>query len=88
MILCCFRNVICIQEIGSVWKIISIVDSCRVILPHILSFFVVIHRCSLILPVVLLQEKKLLELPKLLDICAIYYHENEELTRSLVRISV
>ncbi|TKY74987.1 Activating signal cointegrator 1 complex subunit 2 [Spatholobus suberectus] len=34
---------------------------------------------------VLLQEKKLLELPKLLDICAIYYHENEELTRSLVR---
>lgn len=34
---------------------------------------------------VLLQEKKLLELPKLLDICAIYYHENEELTRLLVR---
>ncbi|KAG5018420.1 hypothetical protein JHK87_014275 [Glycine soja] len=37
---------------------------------------------------VLLQEKKLLELPKLLDICAIYYHENEELTRSLVRNSL
>ncbi|KAJ1385474.1 Ubiquitin system component Cue [Sesbania bispinosa] len=34
---------------------------------------------------VLLQEKKLLELPKLLDICPIYYHENEELTRLLVR---
>lgn len=50
-------------------------------------FSIVMHRCSLILPVVLLQEKKLLELPKLLDICAIYYHENEELTRSLVRIS-
>lgn len=33
---------------------------------------------------VLLQEKKLLDLPKLLDICAIYGHENEELTRSLV----
>ncbi|KAH1252528.1 Activating signal cointegrator 1 complex subunit 2 [Glycine max] len=37
---------------------------------------------------VLLQEKKLLELPKLLDICAIYHHENEELTRSLVRNSL
>ncbi|XP_028806950.1 activating signal cointegrator 1 complex subunit 2 [Neltuma alba] len=34
---------------------------------------------------VLLQEKKLLDLPKLLDICAIYSHENEELTRLLVR---
>ncbi|KAF7830553.1 activating signal cointegrator 1 complex subunit 2 [Senna tora] len=34
---------------------------------------------------VLLQEKKLLDLPKLLDICAIYSHENEELTRMLVR---
>ncbi|WCJ35544.1 Ubiquitin system component Cue protein [Euphorbia peplus] len=33
---------------------------------------------------VLLQEKKLLDLPKLLDICAIYGHENEELTRFLV----
>ncbi|KAE9603625.1 hypothetical protein Lal_00002128 [Lupinus albus] len=33
---------------------------------------------------VLLQEKKLLELPKLLDICAIYNHENEELTKLLV----
>lgn len=32
----------------------------------------------------LLQEKKLLDLPKLLDICAIYGHENGELTRSLV----
>ncbi|KAL0368948.1 UNVERIFIED_CONTAM: Activating signal cointegrator 1 complex subunit [Sesamum calycinum] len=28
----------------------------------------------------LLQEKKLLDLPKLLDICAIYCHENEDLT--------
>uniref|UniRef100_A0A803N1F7 CUE domain-containing protein n=1 Tax=Chenopodium quinoa TaxID=63459 RepID=A0A803N1F7_CHEQI len=33
---------------------------------------------------VLLQEKKLLNLPKLLDICAVYGHENEDLTRSLV----
>ncbi|KAI3669427.1 hypothetical protein L6452_40662 [Arctium lappa] len=33
---------------------------------------------------VILQEKKLLDLPKLLDICAIYGHENEELTRLLV----
>ncbi|KAK4434363.1 Activating signal cointegrator 1 complex subunit [Sesamum alatum] len=32
----------------------------------------------------LLQEKKLLDLPKLLDICAIYSHENEDLTRILV----
>ncbi|XP_027354425.1 activating signal cointegrator 1 complex subunit 2 isoform X2 [Abrus precatorius] len=40
--------------------------------------------CSVTLWIFLLQEKKLLELPKLLDICAIYYHENEELTRSLV----
>ncbi|PKA58169.1 hypothetical protein AXF42_Ash012892 [Apostasia shenzhenica] len=32
----------------------------------------------------LLQEKKLLNLPKLLDICAIYGHENGELTKSLV----
>lgn len=32
----------------------------------------------------LLQEKKLLDLPKLLDICAIYGHENGELTKSLV----
>ncbi|XP_061354260.1 uncharacterized protein LOC133298889 isoform X2 [Gastrolobium bilobum] len=31
-----------------------------------------------------MKEKKYLELPKLLDICAIYYHENEELTRLLV----
>ncbi|CAL5418059.1 unnamed protein product [Camellia sinensis] len=30
------------------------------------------------------QEKKLLDMPKLLDICAIYGHENEDLTRSLV----
>ncbi|XP_052203124.1 uncharacterized protein LOC127808590 [Diospyros lotus] len=32
----------------------------------------------------LLQEKKLLDLPKLLDICAMYGHENEELTHALV----
>uniref|UniRef100_A0A5B7BHE9 CUE domain-containing protein n=1 Tax=Davidia involucrata TaxID=16924 RepID=A0A5B7BHE9_DAVIN len=32
----------------------------------------------------LLQEKKLVDLPKLFDICAIYGHENEDLTRSLV----
>ncbi|CAL9116938.1 unnamed protein product [Musa acuminata var. zebrina] len=32
----------------------------------------------------LLQEKNLLDLPKLLDICAIYGHDNEELTKSLV----
>lgn len=32
----------------------------------------------------LLQEKKLLDLPKLLDICAVYGRENEDLTRSLV----
>ncbi|KAH0463920.1 hypothetical protein IEQ34_006706 [Dendrobium chrysotoxum] len=31
----------------------------------------------------LLQEKKLLDLPKLLDICAIYGHENGELIKSL-----
>lgn len=42
--------------------------------------------CSLILYVVLLQGKKLLDLPKLLDICAIYSHENEDLTRILVII--
>ncbi|CAL1395879.1 unnamed protein product [Linum trigynum] len=34
---------------------------------------------------VLLQEKKLLDLPKLLDICAIYGHTNEELTGVLVK---
>ncbi|KAJ9186825.1 hypothetical protein P3X46_002355 [Hevea brasiliensis] len=34
---------------------------------------------------VLLQEKKLLDLPKLLDICAIYGHENEELIQVLVK---
>lgn len=33
---------------------------------------------------VFLQEKKLLDLPKLLDLCAIYGHENEDLTRLLV----
>ncbi|KAM7518410.1 hypothetical protein LguiB_017372 [Lonicera macranthoides] len=33
---------------------------------------------------VILQEKKLLDLPKLLDICALYGHENEELTKLLV----
>ncbi|CAA0809046.1 Ubiquitin system component Cue protein [Striga hermonthica] len=32
----------------------------------------------------LLQDKKLLDLPKLLDICAIFAHENEDLTRILV----
>ncbi|CAM0871672.1 unnamed protein product [Alopecurus aequalis] len=32
----------------------------------------------------LLQEKRLLDLPKLLDICAIYGHDNEKLTSSLV----
>jgi hypothetical protein len=39
---------------------------------------------SPVLFVVLLQDKKLLDLPKLLDICAIYGHENAELTKSLV----
>ncbi|KAE8656123.1 Nucleic acid binding, putative isoform 1 [Hibiscus syriacus] len=33
---------------------------------------------------VILQEKKLLDLPKLLDICAIYGHENGDLTKLLV----
>ncbi|XP_039027130.1 activating signal cointegrator 1 complex subunit 2 homolog [Hibiscus syriacus] len=33
---------------------------------------------------VILQEKKLLELPKLLDLCAIYGHENDDLTKLLV----
>ncbi|ESR46868.1 hypothetical protein CICLE_v10003334mg [Citrus x clementina] len=33
---------------------------------------------------VFLQEKKLLDLPKLLDLCAIYGHENDDLTRLLV----
>ncbi|XP_042517795.1 activating signal cointegrator 1 complex subunit 2-like [Macadamia integrifolia] len=33
---------------------------------------------------VILQEKKLLDMPKLLDICAIYGHDNEELTKLLV----
>ncbi|CAH8349705.1 unnamed protein product [Eruca vesicaria subsp. sativa] len=37
---------------------------------------------------VLLQEKKLLDLPKLLDICAIYGHENPELTKSLIENAV
>ncbi|KAE8788428.1 Activating signal cointegrator 1 complex subunit 2 [Hordeum vulgare] len=32
----------------------------------------------------LVQEKRLLDLPKLLDICAIYGHDNGELTSSLV----
>ncbi|KAL3627990.1 hypothetical protein CASFOL_028092 [Castilleja foliolosa] len=32
----------------------------------------------------LLQDKKLLDLPKLLDICAIFGYENEDLTRVLV----
>lgn len=38
--------------------------------------------------VALLQEKKLLDLPKLLDICAIYAHENDDLTRLLVLTSL
>lgn len=42
--------------------------------------------CPLIPQIVLLQEKKLLDLPKLLDICAIYGHENEDLTKLLVRV--
>ncbi|XP_058225391.1 uncharacterized protein LOC131334415 isoform X1 [Rhododendron vialii] len=33
---------------------------------------------------VLLQETNLLDMPKLLDICAIFGHENEDLARSLV----
>jgi activating signal cointegrator complex subunit 2 len=33
---------------------------------------------------VILQGKKLLDLPKLLDLCALYSHENQELTRLLV----
>ncbi|KAL9252024.1 Activating signal cointegrator 1 complex subunit 2-like protein [Drosera capensis] len=33
---------------------------------------------------ILLQEKRLLDFPKLLDVCAIYGHENEDLTRSLI----
>ncbi|XP_076949367.1 LOW QUALITY PROTEIN: uncharacterized protein LOC143621987 [Bidens hawaiensis] len=37
---------------------------------------------------VILQEKKLLDLPKLLDICAIYGHENEELTRLIVNNAI
>lgn len=44
--------------------------------------------CSLIVLIALLQDKKLLDLPKLLDICAIYGHENEDLTRTLVCIYV
>lgn len=44
-------------------------------------------QCSLIALVALLQEKKLLDLPKLLDICAIYGHENEDLTRILVLLT-
>lgn len=54
----------------------------------IATYFVlcVLCCCSQILHVVLLQEKKLLDLPKLFDICAIYNHENEELTKLLVRI--
>ncbi|KAK8369755.1 hypothetical protein V6Z11_A01G131500 [Gossypium hirsutum] len=31
-----------------------------------------------------MQEKKLLDLPKLLDICAIYGHENDDLTKLLI----
>ncbi|KAG9440451.1 hypothetical protein H6P81_020616 [Aristolochia fimbriata] len=36
----------------------------------------------------LLQGKKLLDLPKMLDICAIYGHDNPELTKSLVHNSI
>ncbi|KAD4385502.1 hypothetical protein E3N88_25670 [Mikania micrantha] len=36
----------------------------------------------------ILQEKKLLDLPKLLDICSIYGHENEELTQLIVTNSI
>lgn len=43
---------------------------------------------SLILYVAILQQKKLLDLPKLLDVCAIYSHENEDLTRVLVGIFI
>ncbi|KAK3020759.1 hypothetical protein RJ639_047887 [Escallonia herrerae] len=35
----------------------------------------------------IMQEKKLIDLPKVLDICAIYGHENEDLTRILVLFS-
>lgn len=44
-------------------------------------------QCSLTVLVALMQEKKLLNLPKLLDICAIYGHENEDLTRILVLLT-
>ncbi|KAF0899210.1 hypothetical protein E2562_015567 [Oryza meyeriana var. granulata] len=36
----------------------------------------------------LLQEKRLLDLPKLLDICAIYGHDNGKLTSSLVENAI
>ncbi|MQL95989.1 hypothetical protein Taro_028657, partial [Colocasia esculenta] len=36
----------------------------------------------------ILQEKKLLGLPKLLDICAIYGHDNSDLTRALVTSAI
>ncbi|KAK2985619.1 hypothetical protein RJ640_006882 [Escallonia rubra] len=36
----------------------------------------------------IMQEKKLIDLPKVLDICAIYGHENEDLTRILVVNSI
>ena len=53
-----------------------------------LCFFLIVilnsHLFTLIFCVALLQEKRLLDLPKLLDICAIYGHENEDLTRILV----
>ncbi|KAK3029792.1 hypothetical protein RJ639_038234 [Escallonia herrerae] len=35
----------------------------------------------------IMQEKMLIDLPKMLDICAIYGHENEDLTRILVLFS-
>jgi hypothetical protein len=38
--------------------------------------------------VALLLEKKLLDLPKLLDICAIYEYDNSNLTSSLVGPSI
>lgn len=52
------------------------------------QFYLPIDICLLILRVVFLQEKKLLDLPKLLDICAIYGHENEDLTSLLVSFYV
>ena len=41
---------------------------------------------SFILSIALLQEKKWLDLPKLMDICAVYGHDNALLTKTLVNI--